>query len=160
MTSLQTFTAIDFETANHNANSICQVGLVRVENGIITDEIDIFVKPPDNYYHYMFPGIHGITAQMTKYAPTFNKIWPQIKPYIQNQNLVAHNISFDKRCLINTLSHYKLALPDYTEHCTYKLFGEALNVCCRKHKILLNHHNALSDAKACAALFLIHLKNN
>ncbi|HEY5510017.1 MAG TPA: hypothetical protein VIK10_03225 [Prolixibacteraceae bacterium] len=30
-----TFTAIDFETANPDPWSICQVGLVRVEDGII-----------------------------------------------------------------------------------------------------------------------------
>lgn len=43
-----TFTAIDFETAHGYGWGICQVGLVRLENGAITDEIDLLVQPPDN----------------------------------------------------------------------------------------------------------------
>ncbi len=35
------FTAIDFETAHGKRWSICQVGLVRVENSIITDQLSI-----------------------------------------------------------------------------------------------------------------------
>ncbi|MEI8087406.1 MAG: hypothetical protein WCG93_14445 [Paludibacter sp.] len=45
-----TFTAIDFETAQGYRWSICQVGLVRVENGLITSEISFLVQPPNNYY--------------------------------------------------------------------------------------------------------------
>ncbi len=158
--TINSFTAIDFETANHNPNSICQVGLVRVENGIIIEEIDILVKPPDNYYHYIFPDIHGITPQMTKRSPTFNKIWHQIEHHIKDQQVVAHNISFDTNCLIRTLFHYGIQPPYYEEHCTYRIYGESLERCCYAHDIELDHHNALSDAKACAKLFLMHLKND
>jgi DNA polymerase III subunit epsilon len=35
------FTAIDFETEQGKPNSICQVGLVRVENGIITHKLNL-----------------------------------------------------------------------------------------------------------------------
>ena len=35
---MEAFTAIDFETATGYRNSICQVGLVRVENEIITNQ--------------------------------------------------------------------------------------------------------------------------
>jgi DNA polymerase-3 subunit epsilon len=157
MINIKSFTALDFETANHKPYSICQVGLVRVENGIITEEIDILIKPPDNYYHYIFPGIHGITPQMTEDAPAFNKIWNQIKPFIHKQHVVAHNISFDKNCLKHVLSYYELKQPVYKEYCTYRIFGEGLESCCKTYKIKLVHHNALSDAKACAKLFLIHL---
>ena len=159
MPNINSFTAIDFETANHNPYSICQVGLVRVENGIITEEIDILVKPPNNYYHYIFPDIHGITPEMTKNAPTFNKIWSQIKPFIHKQHVVAHNISFDRNCLKNVLVFYNIKQPVYKEHCTYHIYGEGLESCCNSFKIELNHHNALSDARACATLFLRHLKN-
>ena len=160
MQNIKTFTAIDFETANHKPYSICQVGLVRVEDGVITQEIDILVQPPDNYYHYIYPDIHGITPQKTKNSPTFDKIWHLIKHHIHQQNVVAHNISFDKNCLKKALEYYNLTIPEYQEHCTYRIYGEGLDTCCRKHKIKLNHHQALSDAKACAELFLLYLKND
>lgn len=70
-----TFTAIDFETAQGFRHSICQVGIVRVENGIISEEINLLVQPPDNYYWEKFIDIHGITPEDTANEPTFNQIW-------------------------------------------------------------------------------------
>ncbi|HAN78786.1 MAG TPA: exonuclease, partial [Bacteroidales bacterium] len=54
-----TFTAIDFETAVGKRYSICQIGLVRVENGNIVDEIDMLIQPPFNEYFPMNTSIHG-----------------------------------------------------------------------------------------------------
>lgn len=93
---MDSFTAIDFETAQVYRWSICQVGLVRVENGIIKDEINILVQPPNNYYWNRFTDIHGITSNMTRNALTFEKVWHQLEPFIKGQNVVAHNsFSFD-----------------------------------------------------------------
>lgn len=69
-----TFTAIDFETAQGHRWSICQVGLVRVEDGIITKEIDFLVQPPDNYYWNKLIAIHGITPHDTVNEPTFDEL--------------------------------------------------------------------------------------
>ena len=49
--------------------------------------------------------------------------------------------------------------PEYEKHCTYRLFRQNLASLCNQYKISLNHHDALSDAKACAELFLIHLQS-
>lgn len=46
------FTAIDFETAQGYRWSICQVGFVRVENGIVIQEVDFLVQPPDLLKQY------------------------------------------------------------------------------------------------------------
>ena len=155
------FTAIDFETAQGPRWSICQVGLVRVENGKITDELSILVKPPDNYYFYKNIEIHGITPEMTVNTQTFDKIWPKIKPYIKGQNVVAHNgFSFDFQCLAQSLEYYNIEKPEYEKHCTYKIFGKDLATLCEEHNIELNHHNALSDALACTKLFLLYQKND
>jgi DNA polymerase-3 subunit epsilon len=147
------FTAIDFETAQGYRHSICQVGLVRIENWEVVKTINILVQPPDNYYWPKFIDIHGITPQMTAKAPTFDKIWHQIEPFIAGQNVVAHNIPFDHGCLKATLEHYNIPPPEYKQHCTLKLYGKGLASCCKEHNIQLNHHDALSDAMACAVLF-------
>jgi DNA polymerase III subunit epsilon len=158
MPKITSFTAIDFETAQGPRWSICQVGLVKVENGKIVDEIDLLVQPPDNFYHYRNTEIHGIHSKLTVKEPTFDTIWPIIKPYINKQNVVAHNMAFDNSCLVQTLQYYNIKTPVFNSHCTYKIFGSKLSDLCKKHKILLDHHNALSDARACAQLFLIHNK--
>lgn len=155
---IDTFTAIDFETAQGPRWSICQVGLVKVVHGEIIDEIDILIKPPGNKYFYVNTGIHGINAKHTRSAPTFDKIWHKIEPYISNQNVVAHNSDFDFNCLKQVLNLYRLEHPTFNPHCTYKIYGKNLADLCWEHSIELNHHNALSDAKACAKLFSMHLQ--
>ena len=77
-----TFTAIDFETAQGKRTSICQVGLVRVENGRIIKEISFLVQPPGNYYREQFIDIHGITPEDTASVPTFDKLWHLIECFL------------------------------------------------------------------------------
>ena len=159
MNTLQNYTAIDFETATPKRFSICQVGLVRVENGMIVKRINILVQPPDNYYWKRFSGIHGITAKHTAKSLAFDRVWPYIEPFITNQNVVAHNgFGFDFRCLNKTLEYYNIKQPEYSAHCTYKIFKNNLFALCNQFKIPLQHHNALSDAMACAELFMMYQK--
>ena len=158
---MESFTAIDFETAQGHRWSICQVGLVRVNNGIITNEVNLLIQPPNNYYWDRFTAIHGITPDMTKEALTFDKVWHIIEPYIKGKVVVAHNgLSFDFPVLEKTLEYYGIENPEYEKHCTYRLFRQNLASLCDQYEIPLNHHDALSDAKACAELFLIHLRRN
>jgi len=154
-----TFTAIDFETAHGKRWSICQVGLVRVVEGHIKEKVSILVQPPDNFYWDRFIDIHGITPENTEQEGTFDKIWHQIEPFIKDQHIVAHNgFAFDFHCLHQTLEYYELEPTNFTGHCTYKIFGDNLASLCKQYKIPLNHHDALSDAMACAELYKIHLK--
>ena len=158
---MESFTAIDFETAQGCRWSICQVGLAHVENGIITKEINILVQPPNNYYWNRFTAIHSISPKDTINTPTFDQIWHQIAPYIENQNVVAHNgFGFDFPVLNKTLEYYGIALPKYNKFCTYKIYKANLANLCQEHNIPLIHHDALSDAKACGELFLRFLDTN
>lgn len=152
-----TFTAIDFETAQGYRHTICAVGLVRVENGVQTKTLELLVKPPDNYYWKKFSDeIHGITAEDTADAPTFDMIWSQIEPFITGQTVVAHNgFGFDFQCLAKTLEHYGIGEPHYHKQCTYKIYGDNLASLCDLYNIELDHHKALSDANACAELYLL-----
>lgn len=157
---MKSFTAIDFETANGYGYAICQIGLVRIENGIIVNEISILVQPPDNFYWDRFIDIHGITPEDTDNAPTFDKVWHIIEPFIKNQSVVAHNgLSFDYPVLRKTLEYYNLEVPEYEKLDTYRIFKANLASLCQEYNINLQHHDALSDAKACAELYLIHLNN-
>jgi DNA polymerase-3 subunit epsilon len=154
---MKNFTAIDFETAHNARCSVCQVGLVRVENGKIVDELCFLVQPPDNEYLDRLIEIHGITPEDTADASTFDVIWPKIEPYIADQAVVAHNgFIFDFHCIDQSLEYYGLSVPEYEKYCTNRVFGERLEPLCETYNIPLDHHNALSDAKACAELFLIH----
>jgi DNA polymerase-3 subunit epsilon len=149
-----TFTAIDFETAQGKRWSICQIGLVRVEGGEVIQTYSKLIKPPYNFYWKRFTDIHGISQQMTLNAPTFDQIWNEVSPFITNQDVVAHNgFGFDFSCLSQTLEFYDLPVPNYNRHCTYRIYKDGLAALCRDHGIKLKHHDALSDALACAQLY-------
>lgn len=158
------FVAIDFETATGTRNSACAVGIVTVANGEIAETWHSLIQPPDNYYSRMNIDIHGITPAQTRKSPNFAGIFPEIKQRLQGKLLVAHNESFDRGVLKNTMAHYgldykELQLPDRWE-CTVKIYRARgftpcdLGTCCERMKIPLKHHEALSDALACAHLFL------
>jgi DNA polymerase-3 subunit epsilon len=156
--SLPAFTAIDFETATWQPSSICQVGLVRVEAGEVVEKYNQLVQPPNNYYSYRNIEIHGIKPEDTLKVPTFDRVWHEFKHHIIDQVVVAHNSSFDFGCLKHTLAYYDEVEPTYEGRCTKKIFRRGLSYLSKKYKIALNHHDALSDAHACAQLYLIHLR--
>jgi DNA polymerase-3 subunit epsilon len=154
----ESFTAIDFETAQMNPNSICQVGLVRVEHGQIVKQIDRLVQPPGNSYFYKNIEVHNIRPEDTEYAPTFDVVWHEdMKVLIEDEVVVAHSIGFDANCLRHSLAYYDEIQPQFEERCTLKIYRRGLSYLSKKYRIPLNHHNALSDANACAQLYLKHL---
>ena len=155
---IESFTAVDFETATWDPSSICQVGLVRVENGVIVDQVNRLVKPPKNQYFYKNIEVHGIKPEETLDAPTFDVVWHEsMKMHIEDEVFVAHNAQFDVSCLRNTLEYYNEVQPEFEVRCTRIIFRRGLSYLSKKYKIPLNHHDALSDAHACAQLYLKHL---
>ena len=151
------FTALDFETANSNGYSVCQIGIVKVMFGVVTERVSILVQPPNNEYHYWNTKVHGITAMNTRNAPTFDEVWDDISHFFEGQTVVAHNGKFDFSCLAKVLDYYQLPHPKYVKQCTYVIFKKGLKKLCDEHGINLNHHDALSDAEACATLYMKHL---
>jgi DNA polymerase III subunit epsilon len=158
------FTSIDFETATGYLHSACAVGIVSVNFGIITNEYYRLIQPPDNLYWWQNISVHGIKPENTANEPTFYEIFPEIHLMLNNRLIVAHNESFDRNVLKKTMEYYGLRYHtlEISEkwECTVKIYREKgfkpanLNACCSKMNISLNHHNALSDAKACAELYL------
>lgn len=157
---MRDFVAIDVETAQGKRWSICQVGLAIVENGEIKETISELVQPPNNEYSFWNTRIHGIKEKDTLNKPRFPEVWEKLKHIIDGRKLVAHNASFDISCLHQTMEFYNMEKPDFDSACTYKMTGKKLNVACDSLGIkLVNHHDAGSDANACAQIFL-KLKGN
>lgn len=164
---MNTFVAIDFETATGDFCSACSVGIVTVENGVITDEYHSLFQPPENEYWRKNISIHGITPEMTEELPGFHAIYPEVKKRLKGKKVVAHNESFDRSVLKQTMRMYRL---DYDElliadrwECTLKIYRSLgykpanLGACCQRQSIPLQHHEALSDARGCALLYLKYL---
>jgi DNA polymerase-3 subunit epsilon len=158
------FTAIDFETATGRRHSACAVGIVFVEDGRITDRFYSLIQPPGNFYWDLMTRIHRIRPEDTISAPSFPAVYPEIETRLKGRTVVAHNERFDRGVLTDSMAchglDYKaLGLPEPWE-CTMRIYRQkgfnpySLDECCGRMGIALNHHNALSDALACAELYL------
>jgi DNA polymerase III subunit epsilon len=150
-----TFTAIDTETATNDPASICQIGIVVVENGQIVLERSYLVQPPGNEYKSLHSSIHGIDALRTKEQPTFPAIWEKIESFLINNLLVAHNAAFDLKVLNSALDYYNIPKPVFTCDCTFRITGLNLKALSQSFKIdMTKHHDALSDARTCALAYI------
>jgi DNA polymerase III subunit epsilon len=154
------FVAIDFETANHRPDSACAIGLVKVVNGVIAEKAVHLIRPPTR--EFLFTYIHGLSWNDVAQMNDFGQLWPEIEPLFHGSAfLVAHNASFDKRVLAACCATYGLPMPPQPFQCTVQIarrtwgiYPTKLSNVCETLNIELNHHEALSDAMACAHIML------
>lgn len=164
-TAPKNFVVIDFETANQHFDSVCQIGIVVVENNLIVEEKNFFIKPP--YEKFTNTDIHGITFDDIKFAPTFDKLWSNIKDYIDGHIVAAYNLFFDWNCLDATLEHYQIEKPKFIafdilanvknfysgEYLTPKSYS-LVNVA-KVFEIQHKAHDALSDSQVAAKIQIL-----
>ncbi|HVJ49245.1 exonuclease domain-containing protein [Desulfitobacterium sp.] len=154
------FVAIDFETANEKLSSSCAIGIAVVKDSKIIETKHLFIQPPDLNFNLINYAIHGITKEDVKDKLKFGDLWESIKSYFEGAPVIAHNASFDMSVLRQTLDQYQIPYPEVNYACTlviskkvwpnqlsYKLDGLSSML-----EIKLNHHNAESDAIACALI--------
>ncbi len=167
---MHSFVAIDFETATGYMESACAIGIVTVTDGVITDEYYSLIQPPENEYWRANILVHGITPAMTERSPGFHAIYPEVRKRLEGRTVVAHNEQFDRNVLQRTMRMYQLEygellLADRWE-CTCRIYRSLgykpanLSACCSRQGIDLVHHEALSDARGCAKLYLNYLLNS
>ena len=157
---MMNFAAIDFETATAARNSACSVAVVEVRDGQLYDSYYTLIQPPANQYNWFNTRIHGITREDTANVPGFADIWAKLRTHLEGRIVVAHNSSFDMSVLRACLTESGLPAPMFsycdTVKISQKVWPELEN-----HKldtvgsflhIDFNHHNALDDARTCAAI--------
>lgn len=167
---MNNFVAIDFETANYKPFSACSVALVTVEDNEIVERYHTLIQPPGNLYFKGFSELHGIMPTDTINKPTFEDLAYDIVSRLEHQTIVAHNEAFDRHVLKAALNYYGISgrtlKLERKWECTVKIYRKLgfkpanLKACCDKLSIPLKHHDALSDAEACAALYLAYLEKN
>ena len=153
-----TFNVIDVETANSSWSSICQIGIVHVEKGMVVDEWQTLVDPEEAFAP-INTTIHGISEESVRHSPTMPDIRPELQDRVKGSHLVSHS-TFDptslKQCMekygflplevrwIDTLLIARHVWPNLSSH-NLKSVSDHLG-------ISFNHHNALEDARATAEI--------
>ena len=158
-----TFNAIDVETANRTRASICQIGLVIVRDGTISDAISILVNPEEDF-EPINTSIHGIGSQTVQGALTMPLIHPKLSELTDGGILISHS-SFDRQALERATQKYSLRMPQvrwldsgriaraaWPER--YGRDGWNLKKIAEDLGISFQHHEAVDDARVSAEIVL------
>lgn len=159
---LLTFTAIDFETANYRQASACALGIVRVEGGEIVSVEEHYIRPEPLEIPENFIRIHGITPERVRSEPQFWELWEKFNLPGEATFIAAHNVPFDMGVLGASLDMAGIPRPRLLTLDSLKVAKKAWPEITRRNlaalsaylEIELDHHNAASDARACALILL------
>lgn len=157
------FVAIDFELANAKHSSICQIGLVKVRDGVLGKTHTHYVMPPAGQQNFgqRQIAVHGITRRMIDGADGWDLMLPRLEAFTGDLPLVAHNVVAERSMIRQTSEAIGLTPPSFTFYCTQRaaqlhLPGQEsyrLNVLVENLKLPpLQHHDAGEDAAAAAHL--------
>jgi DNA polymerase-3 subunit epsilon len=157
---MSVFVAIDFETSHHKRDSACSVGLVRAEGGQLVQRAYRLIRPPRRTF--MFTQVHGLRWSDVSGEPAFAQVWAELAPMLEGAELlVAHNAPFDRSVLRACCEAAQVEMPRQPFACTVQLSRKAwglkktrLSNVCAHLDIPLQHHHALSDAEACARVYI------
>lgn len=159
---MSSFFALDVETANPDRSTICQIGLVLFKDGIETKSWSTLINPECEFDPYNTL-IHGINSESVVNAPTYDEIHDFIGNMVQGQILVHHS-SFDKTAFYrrfdrSIVSPFDCNWLDNTAvvRRVWKEFskkGYNLRNLSQVFQIPLQHHDALSDARAAGNIFV------
>ena len=172
---MRDFVAIDFETANECASSVCSIGAVLVRDGEIVKTFYSLIRPEPDYYKWFCQQVHGLGHEDTDDAEVFPFVWERLKRELLDGieilsddtednptalPLVAHNASFDSRCLREVFNCYRMDYPEFVFYDTLAASRKHFGCTLENHQLqtvaaacgynLTDHHHALADAEACA----------
>jgi DNA polymerase-3 subunit epsilon len=150
------FVAIDFETANPDLASICQVGVVRFRDGGVVDSWESLVNPKD-YFDDMNQFVHGIDESMVRNAPTWGAIHETLERWMKGAIVVCHTsfdrVAFHRACGKHEIEGHACAWLDSSRVVRrawpeFAHSGYGLKSVSRHLGIEFRHHDAKEDARA------------
>ncbi len=97
-TSADTVVILAFETSGltpEQGDRVIEVGAILLEQGIITGRYQSLINPGFRVSSFI-ERLTGITNAMLSKAPSSTTVFSQLKSFIGDHNLVAHNAAFDQ----------------------------------------------------------------
>lgn len=160
------YAVFDVETPNSRNDRMSAIGVVLVEDGVQTAHLYTLVNPETGFDPFNIQ-LTGITPRMVRGKPTFPVLWELLRPMLEKGILCAHNAPFDLGVLGRCLQDYGIEWVPWRYYvCTCqigrRLLPDApnhrLDTLAQRLGLPLDHHNALSDARACAGLLQYYQK--
>ncbi len=166
-----TYVVFDFETTGFNAggaDSIIEIGAVKLYNGEIIDKFDELINPGKKL-EKRITELTGITNEMLSDCPTEEESIKRFMDWVGDLPMVAHNAKFDVSFLEMAYKKYNLGEYNNTIIDTLEL-SRVLDNTYNRHSLSAivkrydvefdegSHHRGDYDAKATALVFHKMLK--
>ena len=160
------YIAFDVETPNYLNDRISAIGITVIDSGVIVDDFYSLVNPEEQFDHFNVQ-LTGITPEMVANQPTFSELWTELESLMSTGILIAHNAPFDMRVLAQCLDAYGIDWQPFAKYactcamgraCYPELSNHKLNTLCAYLDLNLDHHNAVSDSRACGELLLNYMR--
>ncbi|KJY81815.1 DNA polymerase III subunit alpha [Vibrio galatheae] len=169
MSSANSVIILDFETTGLSPNMgdrAIEIGAVKLINGQVVDTFQQLMNPGFRVSSFI-EGYTGITNNMLTHAPSCAEVIAEFCDFIADDNLVAHNASFDKRFLDAELERVNRTYRG--EFACSLLVSRRLNQQAPSHKLgdlvrfknIANDgvfHRALADSQMTAKLWLLMIE--
>jgi DNA polymerase-3 subunit epsilon len=156
------FTAIDLETANPSAWSICQIGVAHFSDGEMIQEWMSYIDPEERFNSDNV-AIHGITAAAVRGYPKLAEVAALLHKMLDGRIVVSHS-QFDRVALEQAFDRHeiprlKCSWLDSTmvARRAWEGFGKrgfGLENLCRLLGYRYQRHDALGDAKGAGVVVL------
>lgn len=160
-----TIVVLDFETTGlspDNGDRAIEIGAVRIVEGKITEQFQALMNPGVRVNSFI-EQYTGITNGMLDSAASCNEVMAEFCDFIADDNLLAHNASFDQKFLDNELAQISRSYEG--EFTCSLLVSRRINLDAPSHSLgnLVNQlalseegtfHRALFDAQMTAKLWL------
>lgn len=90
------YVALDLETTGTNPNEdrIIEIGMAKVEDGVITESYSTFINPEINIPERITQ-LTGISSQDTAGKPVISEVIAEIIDFIAEYPILGHNVIFD-----------------------------------------------------------------
>lgn len=156
------FVAIDFETANPDFASICQVGVVRFRDGKLLDSWETLVDP-DDYFDEVNCEIHGIGSAMVRGAPKWPAVHADLDRWMRGSIVVCHTsfdrVAFRRACDRHVITGHECTWLDSSRvvrraWTDFSHSGYGLKNVAKQLGIEFLHHNAREDARAAGEILI------
>ncbi len=148
------FAVVDVETTGFGKNDrVVEIAVVVLDakDLSVVDEFETLLNPMRDIGAVH---VHGITPSMVEAAPTFDEVASTLARVLGGNVIVAHNLPFDRRFVLQEFSRSGIDVDAGRGVCTLRLSGERLDVACERLGIEIDsQHRALTDARATAQLF-------
>jgi DNA polymerase III epsilon subunit family exonuclease len=159
--------SIDLETTGLSplVDQIIEVGAIKItpHGSVIFQTLvnPLIPIPPHT------TAIHNITDDMVKDSPTLKSVLEDLKQFVGDLPIIAHNAKFDLGFIVLGMQRLKIALVGNEIYCSCKL-ARHTHVEIINHKLstlvkelnipLENHHRATDDAFAAIKIFMNSLE--